>query len=115
MIEKRNSERTKVALNAFFHNERSETFPTRIRNISMSGMFMETPRFIRQGTKISVDIDAENLGRVLGVYGQVVRSTDTGVGLEFTSINGHDLDMLIEREKFIASKKKRASGTSSRR
>ncbi len=106
MNEKRADERTDVRLNALFRKDDSYTFRTKIVNISMGGLFMETPQFMKPGTDISIDIDAENIGHIIGVYGHVVRNTSSGLAVEFTRTNDSILDRLIKTEKYMSTKTK---------
>jgi Tfp pilus assembly protein PilZ len=111
MIEKRESNRIEVELKAVFREGKQEAFPTRITNISSGGLFMVTPRYLRIGTDIAIDIDAENLGRVTWVFGHVVRTTKTGVAVEFTDKDKTNFEMLLETEKRMASRFKYAPKT----
>jgi Tfp pilus assembly protein PilZ len=104
MDEKRANERTDVKLNALFHKNDSYTFRTRITNISMGGLFLETHQFMKLGTDISVDIDAENIGQIIGVYGHVVRNTRSGLAVEFSRVDDSMLDRLIRTEKYMSAK-----------
>ncbi len=106
MNEKRANERTEVKLNALFRKDDSYTFRTKILNISMGGLFMETPHFMKLGTDISIDIDAENIGHIIGVYGHVVRNTRSGLAVEFTRADDLILDRLIKTEKYMSNKTK---------
>ncbi|HEY9162591.1 MAG TPA: PilZ domain-containing protein [Desulfomonilia bacterium] len=106
MNDKRAHERTDVRLNALFRKDDSYIFRTKVINISMGGLFMETSQFMKPGTNISVDIDAENIGQIIGVHGHVVRNTGSGLAVEFASVDNSILDRLIEREKYMSIKKK---------
>lgn len=104
MIEKRASNRIEVELKAVFREGRHETFRTQITNISSGGLFMKTPLYLRIGTDVTIDIDAENLGRITWVSGHVVRTTKTGVAVEFTDTDKTNFEMFLETEKHMASK-----------
>lgn len=104
MIEKRTNERTDVRLNALFRKDDSYILRTKVINISMGGLFMETPQFMKPGTDISIDIDAENIGHIIGVYGHVVRNTSSGLAVEFTRVDDSILDRLIKTEKYMSAK-----------
>lgn len=111
MNENRSSERIDVGLKALFREGTTGVFNAKIKNISMGGLFLETPQSFRHGTDITVDIDAENIGQIIGVYGRVVRTTQSGVAVEFTQTDKTSLDMLLKAEKFMASKIKPARKT----
>ena len=111
MNDRRASNRIKVGLKALFHEGNTGVFNTKITNISTSGLFMETPQFLRLGTDINIDIDAENIGSIMSVLGHVVRITQSGVAIEFTHTDKPSLDRLLKVEKFMASKIKPARKT----
>jgi hypothetical protein len=102
MDERRANGRTDVKLKAIFRKDDSYVFNTKITNISMSGLFMETSLYMNWGTKVVVDIDAENIGQIIGVYGLVVRNTETGAAVEFTRVDAN-LDRLIKTEKLMTT------------
>jgi hypothetical protein len=108
MTEKRTSDRINVGLKALFREGDSQAYHTRITNISMGGLFMVTSHILDLGTEIVIDIDAENLGRIIGVSGQVIRNTRLGMGIKFTRTEETGLDGLIKTEKFMALKNKSA-------
>jgi hypothetical protein len=112
MIEKRTNERTDVRLNALFRKDDSYILRTKVINISMGGLFMETPQFMKPGTDISIDIDAENIGHIIGVYGHVVRNTSSGLAVEFTRVDDSTLDRLIKTEKYMSKKSTAGKKTS---
>jgi Tfp pilus assembly protein PilZ len=103
MIERRVNERTGVNLRAVFRKDDSYVISAMVTNISMGGLFMKTPFYLKCGTNVAVDIDAENIGQVIGVYGLVVRNTETGTAVEFAQVNPN-LDRLIKTERFMAEK-----------
>jgi hypothetical protein len=111
MNERRTSNRIKVGLKALFHEGNTGVFNTKITNISTSGLHMETPQFLRLGTDINIDIDAENIGSIMSVFGHVVRITQSGVAIEFTHTDKPSLDRLLKAEKYMASKIKPARKT----
>jgi Tfp pilus assembly protein PilZ len=104
MLEKRTSNRINVELKAVFREGKQEPFRTQITNISSGGLFMKTPVYLRIGTDVMIDIDAENIGRITWVAGHVVRTTKTGVGVEFTDRDKTNFEMLLETEKRMESK-----------
>jgi Tfp pilus assembly protein PilZ len=108
MNERRNVERINVGLKALFRKDDNEVFDAKVRNISMGGLFMETPQPLKLGTDIAVDIDAENIGRIMWVFGHVVRENESGVAIEFSNTDKTNLDLLLKAEKFMASKIKTA-------
>jgi hypothetical protein len=114
MNERRISERAEVELKALFHEVNSQAYHTRITNISMGGLFMVTTQFLSPGTEIVIDIDADNICRIVGVSGHVVRSTRLGVAVEFTHTDETDLAMLMNAEMYMATKIKSVRKTTQR-
>ncbi len=104
MIEKRASSRIDVKLNAVFREDKQEPSRTQITNISSGGLFMKTPKYLKIGTDVTVDIDAENIGRIIWVSGHIVRVTKTGVAVEITDTNKTNFEIFLETEKRMASK-----------
>lgn len=104
MMERRSSERIKVNLRGIFYKNGSSALGSRVTNISMSGLFMEIPNYIKLGADILIDIDAENIGQIIGVSGHVVRNTESGVAIEFSQFDEACLERLISTEKYMARK-----------
>jgi Tfp pilus assembly protein PilZ len=114
MNEKRTNDRINVGLKALFREGNSGAYNTRITNISMGGLFMVTSQLLNLGTEIVIDIDAENIGRIIGVSGHVVRNTRLGMAVEFINPDETGLDSLIKAEKFMAIKIKSSRKTNQR-
>jgi PilZ domain len=56
---------------------------TRLRNISLSGCYIETPRQIMEGTRLRVVLQTAQLRADL--WGIVRRRDQTGLGIQFTN------------------------------
>ncbi|HEY9162267.1 MAG TPA: PilZ domain-containing protein [Desulfomonilia bacterium] len=114
MIEKRASSRIDVNLRAVFREGKNEAFRTQITNISSGGLFMKTPQYLKIGTDVTVDIDAENIGQIIWVSGHVVRIAKTGVAVEITDTNKTNFEMFLETEKRMAARFKYSKNINSK-
>jgi len=67
-----------------------------VRNISLGGVYIETPRPLQFGETIQLSLDAVDVSKVIDVEGRVVRhEADKGMGIEFTDQNNKDIKKLI--------------------
>jgi Tfp pilus assembly protein PilZ len=67
-----------------------------VRNISIGGVFIETPRPLERGQSIHVSLDAKDVGRVIDVEGVVARNIpDRGMGIEFLDKDNRDIKKLL--------------------
>lgn len=55
-------------------------------NISLGGMFLRTPERRPLGTEIFFQLTLENGGALIEGLARVVRTTDTGLGIQFVSL-----------------------------
>jgi len=115
MSERRSCTRTEVELKALIREIPGEGYHARITNIGKGGLFLVTPRRLRLGTDIIVDIDAETIGSVIGVRGHIVRLTDGGMAVEFTHADEKTLEMLINVEGAMTIKKQKPQAIFSKR
>jgi PilZ domain len=69
----------------------------RLKNISLSGCYLETPRQIRESARVRVVLHIANLRA--DVWGIVRRSDATGLGIQFT--NGTTVEDWKHLESFI--------------
>jgi PilZ domain len=70
----------------------------RLKNISLSGCYLETPRQIAEGTRVRVVLQTTGLRADL--WANVRRRDETGVGLQFT--NGATVEDWKRLELLIA-------------
>ena len=68
-----------------------------LRNISLSGCYLETPRVIEEGARIRIVLQSAKIRADL--WGVVRRRDDTGVGVQFT--NGATIEDWKRLEAFI--------------
>ena len=106
MMEKRSEPRINAALKGIYRTDAEKPFRAKIKNLSRTGLFMETTEDFKIGKDISIDIDAENIGRIVWVNGHVVRTTKLGAAVEFTQTDERNLEMLIDTEKLMLSRPK---------
>ena len=62
-------------------------YSDQIRNISQSGVFIETRKPIFVGEEILMDFKVEGVKRALRLKGKVVHASNQGVGIEFKNID----------------------------
>jgi len=58
-----------------------------IKNISQSGVFIETRRPIFVGEEILMDFKIEGVNNTLRIKGKVVQASNRGVGIEFQNVD----------------------------
>jgi len=89
------------------------TILAQLRNISLSGCYLETPRQIAEGTRIRVVLQASRLRA--DIWGVVRRRDASGVGVQFTNGSTIEdwkrLESLIEQLRSDSSRS--ASATAS--
>ena len=62
-------------------------YSDRIKNISQSGVFIETRRPIFVGEEILMEFQLEGVNKTLKIKGNVVHASSRGVGIEFRNID----------------------------
>ena len=62
-------------------------YSDRIKNISQSGVFIETRRPIFVGEEILMDFKIEGVNKTLKINGKVVHASSRGVGIEFQNVD----------------------------
>jgi Tfp pilus assembly protein PilZ len=62
-------------------------YSDQIKNISQSGVFIETRRPIFVGEEILMDFKIEGVNRALRMEGKVVHASNRGVGIEFKKVD----------------------------
>lgn len=60
-----------------------DAIPAQLKNISLSGCYLETPREIKEDARVQVVLQAANLQAE--VWGVVRRCDGAGVGIRFTN------------------------------
>lgn len=66
------------------------TISAKVKNLSMSGLFVATPARLNLGTScgVTIALDRPAGGRLIKATGLVIRTDWGGLGLEFTEIKG---------------------------
>jgi Tfp pilus assembly protein PilZ len=62
-------------------------YSDQIKNISQSGVFIETRRPIFVGEEILMDFKIEGVNKTLKINGKVVHASSRGVGIEFQNVD----------------------------
>jgi predicted RNA-binding protein YlqC (UPF0109 family) len=67
-----------------------------VRNISLGGVYVETSNPLEKNLAIRLSLDAVDLGKVIDVYGKVVRVDEgKGMGIEFQDKENRDIKLLL--------------------
>lgn len=67
-----------------------------VRNISVGGVYVETSNPLDLNLAIRLSLDAIDLGKVVDVYGKVVRVDEgKGMGIEFQDKENRDIKILL--------------------
>ncbi|HTA24880.1 MAG TPA: PilZ domain-containing protein [Terriglobales bacterium] len=72
-----------VAITVMLREATGESVLAQLKNISLSGCYLETPREIKEDTRVRVVLQTANLQAE--VWGVVRRRDGAGVGLRFTN------------------------------
>lgn len=96
MKEKRRYTRKPLRVEARYQDASGRVLKGVVRNVSMGGVYIETPRPLERGELIHISLDAVDLGKVIDVEGKVVRhEPDKGMGIEFFDKDNKDIKKLI--------------------
>ncbi|HPC47232.1 MAG TPA: PilZ domain-containing protein [Deltaproteobacteria bacterium] len=96
MKEKRRYTRKPLRVEARYQDSSGRVLKGIVRNVSIGGVFIETPRPLERGEVIHLSLDAVDLGKVIDVEGRVVRSEpERGMGIEFLDQENKDIKKLI--------------------
>lgn len=79
-----------------------------VRNISLSGCYLETPRQVPEGERVRVDLRTANIHA--DVFGIVRRRDATGIGIRFT--HGATVEDWKRLEAFISKLQQSAAAKS---
>jgi len=94
--EKRRYTRKPLKIEARYHNRDGKVLKGIVRNISIGGVYIETPRPLDRDESIRISLDAVDVGKVIDVDGKVVRhEPEKGMGIEFADQNNKDIKKLI--------------------
>lgn len=96
MKEHRRYTRKPLKVEARYQDKNGKVLKGIVRNISIGGVFIETPRPLDRGEEIHLSLDAVDVGKVIDVKGKVVRSdAEKGMGIEFAEQNNKDIKKII--------------------
>lgn len=94
--DKRRHSRKLLRIEARYQDQGSKVLKGTVRNISLSGVFIETPCPLALQTVVQVSLDATYLGKVVDVKGLVVRiEPDRGMAVEFENKENRDIRLLL--------------------
>ncbi len=94
--EKRRYTRKPLKIEARYQDKIGMVLKGTVRNISIGGVFIETPRPLDRGETLHMTLDAVDVGRVIDVEGTVVRcEPERGMGVEFLDQDNREVKKLI--------------------
>lgn len=94
--EKRRATRKLLRIEARYQDPESKILKGVLRNISLSGLYIETPNTLEAQTKIHMCLDATDLGKVIDVSGHVVRVDENkGMAVEFDDKESREIRLLL--------------------
>ncbi|MGC9324046.1 MAG: PilZ domain-containing protein [Desulfomonilia bacterium] len=100
--EKRRKSRKPLRIEARYQDANGTVLKGTVRNISTSGVFIETSKPLAVGEFIHLSLDAVDIGKVIDVHGRVARSIpDTGMGIAFADQNNRDIQLLLRTMRKI--------------
>jgi len=94
--DKRKHTRKLLRIEARYQDFEDNVLKGTVRNISLGGVYVETPNPLELNLAIRLSLDAVDLGKVIDVYGRVVRvDQGKGMGIEFEDKQNHDIRLLL--------------------
>ncbi len=94
--DKRRCSRKLLRIEARYQNPEEKVLKGTVRNISLSGVFIETASPLNMDTHIRLSLDATDLGKVVDVAGKVVRvENNKGMAIEFDNKENRDIKLLL--------------------
>lgn len=94
--EQRRCSRKLLRIEARYQDPQKNVRKGMVRNISLSGIYIETGYPLDVGSLVSLSIDAIDLGKVIDVSGRVARVEENrGMGIEFSSKDNRDIRLLL--------------------
>ena len=95
MENNRTSRRVRVNLMVAYCDDNRASRMGSVRDISMEGMYIHTGIRPVVHDHISASINMENLGKVIWITGRIVRMTDTGMAVMFTTADNKGLASIM--------------------
>ncbi len=94
--DKRRHSRKLLRIEARYQDPDTRVLKGTVRNISLSGVFIETPTPLAMQTTVHVSLDAKYLGKVIDVSGHVVRVEENrGMAIQFEDRENRDIRLLL--------------------
>jgi hypothetical protein len=94
--EKRRHSRKLLRIEARYQDPDSRVLKGILRNISLSGLYIETANTLDAQTKLHMSLDATDLGKVIDVAGRVIRTDEKkGMAIEFEDKDNREIRLLL--------------------
>ena len=94
--DKRRYTRKPLKIEARYQDNNGKVLKGTVRNISIGGVFIETPHPLDRGESFHMTLDAVDVGRVIDIEGKVVRcEPEKGMGVEFIDQDNREVKKLI--------------------
>lgn len=96
MREHRRYTRKPLKVEARYQDRDGKVLKGVVRNVSLGGVYIETPRPLERGESLRLTLDAVDVGKVIDLEGKVVRyEAEKGMGIEFADQHNKDIKKLI--------------------
>jgi len=94
--EKRKHSRKLLRIEARYQDDRGRVLKGTVRDISLGGVYIDTNYPLAYQSKLTISLDAVDIGKVIDVEGRVVRFVPhRGMGIEFSDKNNRDIRLLL--------------------
>jgi hypothetical protein len=94
--EKRKHTRKLLRIEARYQDPDSRVLKGILRNISLSGLYIETASTLAAHAEIQMSLDATDLGKVIDVSGKVIRvDQNKGMAIEFNDKDNREIRLLL--------------------
>lgn len=85
-----------MKIEARYQDKGGKVLKGTVRNISIGGVYIQTPHPLERGETLHLSLDAVDVGKVIDVEGKVVRcEEEKGMGIEFTDQQNKDIKKLL--------------------
>lgn len=94
--EKRKHSRKLIRIEARYQDANGAVLKGTVRDISLSGVYIDTNYPLEPLDDVSISLDAKDIGKVIDVRGKVVRAAaHRGMAVEFVNKEHRDIKLLI--------------------
>lgn len=89
--------RKSLKIEVRFQDTKGKVLKGTVRDLSLSGVYIDTSYPLELKTNVIISFDAVDIGKVVDVYGRVVRVIpNRGMAVDFGNKKQHDIELLLE-------------------